>query len=729
MKLFIAEKPKMGKAIAKSLPGPHVSKEGYVETGGGIVTWCIGHLLGTAPPPAYDPKYEAFPGKFDDLPIVPTNWKLEVSGDKGKQVSIIKGLLKTCTSVVNAGDPGREGQLIIDELLEYLNNKKPVYRIELNQLTDAAIKKELGNLKDNTLFRSLYQAGLGRQRADWLVGMNLSRAYTILGSSAGYRGVLSVGRVQSPTLAIAVRRDREIENFVPVSYWTVKAQFHADDKGKKAEFWANWAPPGSGASLESESDEEEADPSAAAGGAARPAWLDASNRIIDASAANAIAAKVKGQTGSVTQAIRKRVQEAQPLGFDLSALQIMGSAKWGASVSDTLAACQALYDQGLASYPRTDCSYMPEGQHAEAPGILAAISKTLPQLSGLASGATPSIKSRAWDDSKLGEHYAIIPTAQSADGSKLSALEQKVYEAICQRYIAQFYPAAEVDKAKLLIEVQDELFVARGRTIVDPGWRVVYGGEDGEAEDPAAKGAEEKDKADALLPELNQGDAALCHTVKVDAKQTTPPPQFDQGTLLRAMKQVHLLVTDPVMRKKLSAMEGIGRSATRAAIIETLLKRGFLETKGKKIISTQVGRALVDALPPKLIDPVLSAMWETALDSVAGGKASLEAFMAKQADFIQKLVDTAKTQTLTGLPQGPNPAWASSGKKPASGSGSKSSSSAKPKSASSGAAKAAPAGAKTCPKCKKGKLVEREIKNGPKAGQKFMGCTNYPDCK
>lgn len=567
--------------------------------------------------------------------------------------------------------------------------------------------------------------------------MNLSRAYTILGSSAGYRGVLSVGRVQSPTLAIAVRRDREIENFVPVSYWTIKAQFHADDNGKKAEFWANWAPPGSSAAIEAESDEEAGeDPAAAAGGAARPAWLDASNRIIDASVANAIAAKVKGQTGSVTQAVRKRAQEAQPLGFDLSNLQIMGSAKWGASVSDTLAACQSLYDQGLASYPRTDCCYMPEGQHAEAPGIFAAISKSLPHLASLASGATPSIKSRAWDDSKLGEHYAIMPTGQSVDASKLSPLELKVYEAICQRYIAQFYPPAEVDKAKLLIEVKEELFVARGRVIVDPGWRVVYGGEEAEAgEESGGKSGEDKEKADGLLPELNQGDSALCHTVKVDAKQTTPPPQFDQGTLLKAMKQVHLLVSDPVMRKKLSAMEGIGRSATRAAIIETLLKRGFLEAKGKKIVSTQVGRALVDALPPKLIDPVLSAMWETALDSVASGKASLEAFMSKQADFIQKLVDSAKTQTLTGLPQGPNPAWANSGKKPAaaskSGSSKSSAGASKPRAASSssGAAKAAPAGAKTCPKCKKGKLVEREVKNGPNAGKKFMGCTNYPDCK
>lgn len=730
----------MGREIAKRLPGPHSTKDGYIETGGGVVTWCIGHMLGQAPPDAYDEKYKVY--KFDDLPIIPQLWKLEVTGDKNKQVAVIKGLVKRATEIVNAGDPGREGQLIVDELLAYFGNKKPVLRILLNALDDATIKKELNNLHDNSQFFPLYQAGLGRQRADWLVGMNMTRAYTLLGKSSGYQGLLSVGRVQSPTLAIVVRRDEEIDKFVPKDYWTVKSLFEADDAGKPMQFWAAWLPPGASGNASEESDEEE-DPTAANIAAApgqpatgavapaaavaptRPDWLDEENRITQEAAARDIAKRVQGQTGAVTEAVRNRAQEQAPLPFDLSGIQILANSRWSASVQDTLSACQSLYEKGFTSYPRTDCCYLPESQHADAGKLLASIGQGLPAHSAAVNGATSSIKSRAWNDKKMGEHHAIIPTAQPADMSKLTALEAKVYEAVCLRFLAQFYPACEVDKAKLIIEVQAERFVARGRTIVKPGWRVVYGG--GDDSDPApdaeADAKQQEDSGDAILPALNQGDPALSKQVKIDAKKTKPPARYTEGSLLDAMKKVHLLVTDPVVRKKLKSVEGIGRSATRASIIETLVKRGFVERKAKQLISTQVGRALVNALPTRLIDPALTAMWETALDAVAIGKASLEAFMAKQEDALTRLVDAAKAQPpITNLPQGYNPAGPASKSAYKPGAGGKSG-------APSGAKKPAPAGAKTCPKCKKGKMVKRTAKAGPNAGKEFLGCTNYPECK
>jgi len=712
MKLFIAEKPSMARSIAKQLPGPHSNKDGYIETGGGFVSWCIGHLLETSPPDAYDPKYEKFPGKFDDLPIVPTEWKLQVSKDKDKQVRVIKDLLKKCSEVVNAGDPGREGQLIIDELLFFLNNRKPVKRILLNALDDTTIQRELNNLFDNAQFDALYQAGLGRQRADWIVGMNMSRAYTILGSAAGYRGVLSVGRVQSPTLAIVVRRDREIEHFVPIDYWTIKAQFDCDPSLPNHQFWTNWVPPGtSTATNDTDEDDDDVTP---IGSTSNLPWLDEKHRIIDASKAQEIATKVKGKQGTVIEAERKRVQEQQPLPFDLSAMQIMANAKWSASVKDTLDACQSLYEKGYTSYPRTDCTYLPESQHQDADEVLKAISQAFPSKQNQVNAADKMIKSRAFNDKKMGEHHAIIPTRQSADPTKLSPLEAKIYEAVSTRYLAQFYPAAEVDKTKIIIEAEQEQFITRGRTVVSAGWRSLYSDQDEQK-------VSEKDhdsNSESDLPPINQNDPVTCIKTQVDEKKTTPPSHYTEGTLLDAMKKVHTLVTDPVIKKKLRSVEGIGRSATRAAIVDTLIRRTFIEKKGKQIISSQVGKALIDALPPKLIDPALTAMWETALDAVATGKASLDSFMTKQSDWIYKLIDAAKTSKVENLPpsQPYQPRAATSS----------------PKSGSKTAGKSAPAkvkGAKTCPKCKKGQMVERTAKAGPNAGKTFLGCTNYPECK
>lgn len=720
MRLFIAEKPSQAKAIAAGLPGPHSRKDGYIETGTAYVSWCVGHLLENAPPDAYDPKYKEFPGIFDDLPIIPSTWKLQVSGDKGKQVRAIKDLLKKCTEVVNAGDPGREGQLIVDELLEYLGNRKPVLRLSLNAVDKATVARELGNMVDNAQFLPLYEAGKGRQRADWLIGMSMSRAYSILGSAAGYRGVLSVGRVQSPTLAIVVRRDREIESFVPVEYWSIKALFEADNAGAPAQFWATWVPPGAKTTSKEDSDgkdsaaeaeddeDEDVDPN-------RPAWLDEKNRINNAPKANEIVAKIKGKTGAVTEAVRIRAQEQPPRPFELSDIQKMANTKWEASVKEALDACQALYDKGLTTYPRTECTYLPESQHAAGPNILASIGVAYPSLAALVAGANSTLKSSAWDDSKLGEHHAIIPTEQPASVASLSPLESKIYEAVCLRYLAQFYPPTEVDKTKIVIDVESEIFIARGRIVVSPGWRDVYAKSGSTLDEGEGKDAK-ADDAKAPLPPLGVGDPALCIKPLAEAKKTTKPSHYTQASLLDAMENVHTLVSDKAVRKKLRSVEGIGRSATRAAIIETILRRKFIEPKGRFIISSAVGKALVDALPRTLIDPALTAMWETALDGIGAGRTTLEAFMAKQHDWLHKLIAAAKVAKIENLP--PSEPWQpKAGSKPGSKSSSASKTLVKVK------------GAKACPKCKKGQMVERTVKAGPKAGKKFLGCTNYPDCK
>ncbi len=747
MRLFIAEKPAMGREIAKRLPGPHTSKDGYIETPNAIVTWCIGHLLETAPPDAYDARFEKFPGTFDMLPIIPQEWKLQVSGDKGKQVNTIKSLLKRASEVVNAGDPGREGQLIIDELLHFLGNKKPVKRILLNALDDTTIRTELNNLHDNTLFFNLYQAGKGRQQADWLVGMNLSRAYTILGFAGGYRGVLSVGRVQSPTLAIVVRRDEEIKNFIPKDYFTIKALFETQNKES---FWANWLPAHSkdlqqqsqGVAPSEEEDEDD-DSAAASGGASHQlSWLDESNRIIDAKKAQEIAQKVQGKVAQVILSEATQAQEVQPLPFDLSGMQILCNAKWGASVQETLQACQSLYEKGYLSYPRTDCCYLPENQHSDAAATLQALEQSLPQIRPLIQKANLQIKSRAWNDKKMGEHHAIIPTKSAANLSALSTLEQNIFKTSALRYLAQFYPPAVVDKMKIILLCEQEHFVARGRSIVSSGWQEVYQSQPDALEDKEPKeGKDNDDDTDALLPALRQADSTLCIKSKLDAKQTKPPAHYTQGTLLKAMKMVHTLVSDPAQKKKLKAVEGIGRSATRASIVETLIKRGFLQEKGKQIFSTPVGQALIHALPQKLVDPALTALWESALDLIASGRTTLDAFMQKQQGWLLQLTQEAQSKQSTGIPNLPQGLPSASGK--TSGSSHKSSTNKTSSTASKGSTgnpatsspksppkPASAAKGKPCPKCKKGTLMERTVlKDGPNKGKKFWGCNNYPDCK
>jgi DNA topoisomerase III len=734
MKLLIAEKPDLGRNIAQYLPGPMVKKDGYIQCGQDwIVTWVFGHMLSQVGPEAYDEKYKQW--KMADLPIIPKAWEMEVSDSGKKQFRVIRDLHKTCSSVVHAGDPDREGQLIIDELLVYLKNKKPVERILVNATDATTIKKALANLEDNTKYFPLYEAALGRQRSDWLIGMSLTRAYTILGREQhGHRGVLSLGRVQTPTLAIVVKRDLEIENFVAKDFWSVQAQFA--DPGQPAKpFWTRWVPDGAVEEPEDGTEMDEATLAAAI--AARPAWLDASNRVIDRNKAQEVVDAVKKHGfGEVSKYSDKPAKEAPPMPFDLNSLQSHIIAKTGCGAKDVLEAAQKLYQDTYLTYPRSSCQFLKTEMRLDAPKVLQGMQSNIPELQSLAANADPSLQTKAWNDAKVTEHHGIIPTLNVPNLSSLSKIEREVYLAAAKRYIAQFYPDCDVRKARIEVMVDSRFrFVTSGRIVTNPGWRVVYGGQTEEEMAEAAAGKTGDDE-NAALPSLTEGSKVDVKDSKINTHRTTPPPRFTEGTLLAAMEKVSNLVDDPIEKKKLKALSGIGQPATRTPIIETLIKREFLLKEKGKIISSPVGRALIASAPKALTEPGLTARWETVLDAIAQGKAPLALFMQKQVIWVQQLISAAQATQLAPIPASPAPAsgggrsGGSGSRSGSSGSRSGSSSSSKPSSGGAGKSKSAGslASGATCPKCGKGKMMERTVKNGPKAGSKFLGCSNYPNC-
>ena len=677
-RLFIAEKPKMGQEIAKCLSGRQERGDGFVQVGDDIVSWCAGHLLAQADPEAYDEKYKSW--RLEDLPIIPSKWKLIVPSDRNKkQVKVIKDLLAKVDVVVNAGDPGREGQMIVDELLQFLNNKKPVKRILLNALDETTIKRELAAIQDNSVFRNLYLAGIARSQADWLVGMNMTRAYTIKGRQTGYKGVLSVGRVQSPTLAIVVRRDLEIESFIPKDYFVPFATFRM----QSGEFSATWHAP----------KEHEY------------SWIDKEGRITDKSKADSIKSKIDGKTGKIAEFIEKPGKEPPPLPFSLSDLQIYANKKWGYTAQETLDAAQALYEAKITSYPRTDCSYLPENQHKDAQDIISAINSNMSELGMAVRGADPTLKSRAWNDSKLGEHHAIIPTREGKGIDSLGKTERDLYEAIATRYLAQFYVECEYRTANVTVVVEEETFKASGKIITKNGWRDIMSKDsEGEGEQPA------DDAEDQMFPPMKSGDTAICSKADIKPKTTKAPPRHTEASLLEAMRTAHQFIENPEMKKRLKDAKGIGTEATRANIIETIVKRGMVSRKAKNIISSVAGRALVAALPTRMTDPVMTALWENALDSIAQGKSSFDDFMSKQSQWVTTLVGQAATAEIKGLPSeeatGPS-GNGSERKKPSNLEGH----------------------GEPCPKCNEGTMQTRAINKGKFAGKSFLGCSNYPKCQ
>lgn len=414
-KLFIAEKPSMAQAIAAGI-GVGKKFDGYISLNGGaeIVTWCYGHILEQLNPNGYDAKYQQW--RMEDLPIIPSHWKLKVKSDAAKQFKIICELIGKTTMIVNAGDPDREGQLLVDEVLEYVGNKKSVQRILLNALDEKSVKQSLQDLRDNQDFQGLENAALGRSRADWLIGMNLSRAYTIQARQAGYESV-SIGRVITPTMSLVARRDEEISKFKAVTHYAVKVNF-ANKYGEIPTIWQM----------------SEKVPN-----------LDSEGQLLDKNYAEELVQKlnsVSAETfGKIIEVEEKIKQENQRLPYSLSSLQIEAGKLYGYSPQQVLDAAQSLYEKKLTTYPRSDCEYFPENQIEDALEILSHL-QNLPikDFAELVKGADTEIKSKAWNDKKITAHHAIIPTRIKVDFENLNEIEQKLYMLVSQTYLAQFYP-------------------------------------------------------------------------------------------------------------------------------------------------------------------------------------------------------------------------------------------------------------------------------------------------
>ncbi len=617
MILYIAEKPSLGKAIAAQLPAPRKPCRTHIECGNHVtVTWAFGHLYEQCEPDAYLPDTVPKNGKgkkkwrLEDLPIIPTEWRKIPKADAKDQLAAIRSFLKTASEVVNAGDPDREGQLLIDEILEAMHWKGPTKRIWLAALDPASVQKALGALKDNAAYKPLRDAAEARARADWLVGMNLTRAYTLKSNG---QGVVSVGRVQTPTLALVVRRDAEIEQFTPVAFYVPVLTFRHTHGDYKAAWKAPVGSPG----------------------------LDVEGRLTNLPAAQAVIAAADHQAGQVKSFDTEDGAEPPPLPFTLSKLQAVASSRHGLSAKQTLDAAQALYEtHKLATYPRTDCPYLPESQMSDARLVLAAVARVNPAVAGLAQGADLSLKSAAWNDKKITAHHAIIPTTHDqVSVDALSETEKQVYDLICRAYLCQFYPPHRYTKTVTVTECAGHEWEAKGRTQLAAGWRAVLAGQ------------EKREDADVQsLPLMKAGDQVEWTDGRIDHRQTKPPARFTDGTLIGAMSSVHKLVTDPKIRGRLKETSGLGTEATRASIIEVLVKRGFVERKGKQILSTEAGRILIAALPPALTDPGVTGLWEDALAEVAAGSRTLEDFEKQQRAFVTKRVEAAKAGAALAMP-------------------------------------------------------------------------------
>lgn len=698
MRLFIAEKPSMAREISKCLPeNKNIQKRnGYFIQGDDVVTWVVGHVLHQAEPGDYDDKYIRW--RPQDLPIVPTEWKLLVTDSSRQQFETVKELIGKADIIVNAGDPDREGQLLVDEVLYFVGNTKPVQRILLNALDEKSVKSALGDLRDNKDFHNLYQSALARARADWLIGMNLSRAYTLSERYKGNKVTLPIGRVKTPTLALVVRRERELADFKPVDYFTVKILYTHEN----GTFWATWQP----------KDEQKG--------------LDPDGRLINKGVAESLvqqlASSLDGMVKSVTKSKKKDLQR---LPLSLSSLQVLAGKAYSYDPQTVLDTAQKLYEKKLTTYPRSDCEYLPPNQYGDRMAILSNLAQSGDEkLSQWAQNADRNIKSRAWNEKKITAHHAIIPTTVACNVNSLTQAERNIYFLISQAYIAQFYGEHVYEQTRIVVGQCEEEFVANGRVVIEEGWKSLYKRQksktnaDGDEPDLTdERGAESGPKKDAIeeadhLPSVKKNDSVKYTDSSVESKQTKPPSRFTPSTLLQAMKEIHKFVKNEELKKQLKAVSGIGTEATRANIIDELISRGFMKTSGKKQVlsSTDTGYLLVDALPDELLYPDETAIWEERLALMSEGEDTLESFLKDQIQFLQHLIDKLGFDKLVSRDQMmPNVVRTISNQN-----------ARRPMDANQVNLKDLP----ECPSCKKGRLQRRSGKFGA-----FLGCTNYPSCR
>ncbi|NLQ22667.1 DNA topoisomerase III [Shewanella sp. S-1] len=636
MILYIAEKPSLGRAIADVLPKPHKKGDGFIEAANGdCVSWCVGHLLEQAEPDAYNPEFKSW--KFEHLPIVPDKWQLKPKAATRSQLTVLKRLVKQANTLVNAGDPDREGQLLVDEVIAYLgvtgDKLHQTQRLLISDLNPQAVKRALTQLRSNREFIPLSTSALARSRADWLYGMNMTRAYTIQGKKVGYQGVLSVGRVQTPLLGLVVRRDEEIAHFQSKPFYEVLAHLATE---KQETFSAKWQP--------SE--------------ACQP-YMDEEGRVLVRGLAQNVVSRISDKPALVTQLVAKDKKQNPPLPYSLSALQIDAAKRFGMSAKDVLDTCQSLYERHkLITYPRSDSRYLPVEQHNLAPSVLKAISSGAAELLQGADAPDPRLKSKAWDDKKVDAHHAIVPTEKTANLSSLSKRERLLYLHIARQYLAQFYPAYCYSETTVQVTIEGGLFNTKARQDKSLGWKQLFARQEPNGskasgnkstEESVGKDDEENDEFIGQLPPLKLGQALHCTRGELLEKNTQPPKAFNDATLLGAMTGISRYVTDPEIRKILKETDGLGTEATRAGIIELLFKRGFLQRLGKSIVSTDVGKGLINSLPASATTPDMTALWEASLNGICHKETSYQAFMQPLLGTLSTLIQNAGAQLPTAL--------------------------------------------------------------------------------
>ncbi|GEK46779.1 DNA topoisomerase 3 [Bisbaumannia pacifica] len=600
MRLIIAEKPSLARAIAEALPGRSQRQEGYLQVGDTRVSWCLGHLLEQASPDAYDPAYKQW--RLDHLPILPEPWRLTPRPKARAQLAVLRRLLKEAREVVHAGDPDREGQLLVQEVIEHLGWKGPVARLLISDLNRPAVERALGRLEDNAAYQALYRAAETRARADWLYGINLTRAWTLVGRQAGHDGVLSVGRVQTPVLGLVVRRDAEIAAFQPRPFHVLWADLQV--AGGQLRAW--WQP-----------------------GEAHP--LDDQGRLLARLPAEALAARLPGAEGQLVALQTQDKRQAAPLPYSLSALQVDAARRYKLPAKAVLDICQRLYERHqLITYPRSDCRYLPREHHALAPRTLAGACQGDATLGQWLAGADLSRRSRAWDDAKVGAHHALAPTGRAPDFSRLDDAEARVYRLVVRNVLAQFYPPLETREVKAEFRILDERFRAQGSELKVAGWKPLFTTRE---ETPP-------------LPPLVEGETARALDARVEDRETRPPEPFNDASLIKAMMNIARYVSDPAVKRTLRDSDGLGTEATRAGIIETLVERGYLVRDKSSLRASRTGHALINALPEAASRPERTALWEQRLAAIAERDEAPAPFLSALVDDLRRLLNAADAQTL-----------------------------------------------------------------------------------
>lgn len=659
MKVCIAEKPSVARDIAEVL-GAKQRRDGYYEGNDYQVTWTFGHFCTLKEPHDYHDQWKFW--RLEDLPMIPSTFGIKLIENDGvqKQFKVIEQLVQQCDEVINCGDAGQEGELIQRWVLQKARCAKPVKRLWISSLTEQAIKDGFQKLKDADQYNNLYAAASGRAIGDWLLGMNATRLFTRK-FAAGKKIVLSIGRVQTPTLAMIVQRQKEINAFVSEEYWELKTIY------RETEFTAT---------------------------------ID---RLRNIEKAEKGLAYLKEHPFVITSFERKEGKEGNPKLFDLTGLQVEANKKFGYTADDTLKYIQSLYEKKLVTYPRVDTTYLPDDMYPKIPGILQDMKPYAALIAPLLANPIPKLKA-VFDDSKVTDHHAIIPTGVYPNG--LGTEEKRVYDLIARRFIAVFYPECKVANTTVLGKVGQVEFKATGKQILEPGWKEVYANDT-----PTKKEGEEEEK---LLPVFVVGESGP-HTPRIHHGKTSPPKPYTEASLLRAMETAGKQVDDDEMRELLKD-NGIGRPSTRANIIETLFRRKYIEKRKKNLFATQTGMDLIDTIQTELLkSPELTGQWERKLRLIEKGEYAMETF---KQELIQMVVDLTrevkysvhKVITVTETtPEKEEKAKKESKPKEA-----------KPKEAKPKEPKKAVAVEElNCPKCKNHPL---------KKGNTAYGCANFREC-